>query len=472
MNRFVLMFVVAGLVAAGCGPNTSRMTPRDGARGTGASASAPADWPAVEARSSVQATGGRDAALIVAIEDYTFLPDVPGAVANGEAWRTFLEDNMGVPRVYTLYDQKASREEMKRFAQRAAADVQPGGKLWFVFVGHGAPSPRGEGLLIGMDAQQTVDSLGARSASQSEIVNALRSGEASDVVMVVDACFSGRDGGGQLLAKGSQPVVPVQAANVPTNVVMISAAQSNEFAGSLPDEDRPAFSYLLLGALRGWADDGDGSVTTGEAVRWTQTQLGHVTGRTQTPTIAGSENLRLTSNATEADPGIGMLMRGVRGSVAEVEPPKIKGHDTGKGVAVPIPDGWFVHSSVPASYHEDGPTEVVRLEKNAQTGEFFSLYYMKHGGNHFTANIKRLSESLEERGATMDRQLAVRIGGERDGLRQTFRYTRPDGTKLFTMYEYYLVGDDMWFWMASHLDRNDTESMRTLDFIGEHTEFR
>jgi hypothetical protein len=38
-----------------------------------------------------------------------------------------------------LRDQQATVEKIEAFAKKAAADVKPGGTLWFVFIGHGAP---------------------------------------------------------------------------------------------------------------------------------------------------------------------------------------------------------------------------------------------------------------------------------------------------------------------------------------------
>jgi hypothetical protein len=48
---------------------------------------------------------------------------------------------------------------------------------------------------------------------------------------------------------------------------VLSAGKGDQFAGPLPGLGRPAFSWLVLGALRGWGDaDRDGTVTAREAV--------------------------------------------------------------------------------------------------------------------------------------------------------------------------------------------------------------
>src|SRR6185295_15650443 len=45
-------------------------------------------------------------------------------------------------------------------------------------------------------------------------------------------------------------------------------------SGTLPGTDYPAFSYLMLGALRGWADENhDGGVTAAEANAYVKREL-------------------------------------------------------------------------------------------------------------------------------------------------------------------------------------------------------
>ena len=59
----------------------------------------------------------------------------------------------------------------------------------------------------------------------------------------------------------------VEDRRAPTNVTVLTAATADQVAGPLPGAARPAFSYLVLGGLRGWADsDHNGRVTAGETV--------------------------------------------------------------------------------------------------------------------------------------------------------------------------------------------------------------
>lgn len=303
--------------------------------------------------SKVDATGkaSRDVAVIIAIEDYAFLPDVPGAIENANAWETYLRQAKGFGEVFVLTDKQAPIEEIRRFTAQAVAAAPEGGALWFVFIGHGAALKDGtDGALIGMDAQQTIESIGSRSIPRKELLATLERGKQAQTVVVLDTCFSGRDGAGELLAQGTQPVIAVNATpQLAAGTVVLSAAGNDEVAGQLPGAPRPAFSYLLLGALRGWADDGDGTVTADEAISWTRQQLRHVKGRQQTPGLDGDRGLALAVGAAETDPGIAALMKADGSAAAPVDivtaaPDNGDGTriDTNKGVIFVKPGEWGV----------------------------------------------------------------------------------------------------------------------------------
>lgn len=292
------------------------------------------EWPAAQASS-------KDVAVIIAIEDYAFLPDVPGAVANASAWESYFRNSRGMSEVYVLTNQQASAEEIKRFAAQAVQNADAEGSLWFIFIGHGAALKDGsDGALIGMDAQQTVVSIGARSIPRSELVSQLEKGKQAQTVVILDACFSGRDPQGNLLAEGTQPVVPVQGvpSAIAKGTVILSAAGGDEVAGQLPGLQRPAFTYMLLGAMRGWATNGEGEVSADQALLWTQQQFRNLKGRQQTPGIDGNRNLILGSAIGEADPGVAALMRGEGG----VKTTSVAGGmwDTGKGYFFVQPQDW------------------------------------------------------------------------------------------------------------------------------------
>jgi hypothetical protein len=247
-----------------------------------------AEWPPLDPPAA-SADRSADAAVVVGIDAYPFIDDVPGARANAEDWFRYLTRTRGISpaRVHLLRDVEGTREKVLKELGRAAAEVGPGGTVWFVFVGHGASTPDGrDGVLVGADAQPDPDSLFARSVPRSEILDVLAGNQA---VLVLDACFSGRSGRGALVPD-LQFVVPTWAA-APAGATLLTAGTATQFAGPLPGAGRPAFSYLVLGALLGWGDgDGDGNVSAREAVGYAGEAIAAtVRGREQTPELLGPD---------------------------------------------------------------------------------------------------------------------------------------------------------------------------------------
>jgi hypothetical protein len=271
---------------------------------------------------NVAGGGENDAAIVIGIADYAFLPKVPGADDNAAAWVDYLRDVRKVPfgSIFALPNNGGAREQILDVVQQASKAVKPGGTLWFVYIGHGAPAADAkDGVLVGVDAQQNAKSLYARSVRRSEILSTLTSGGAP-VVMILDACFSGKfaqpkhgtEGNPALdvkpLVEDLQPVLPVLEQTLPPTVTILGAARADQFAGPLLGAKRPAFSYLMLGAMRGWADaDKDGKVTAREATAYAEIALSKEVGRGQTPTLEGAETTVLAKSA-ESSPDIGAIV--------------------------------------------------------------------------------------------------------------------------------------------------------------------
>jgi hypothetical protein len=272
-----------------------------------------AAWPDVNLNPPEQGGGEGDAAVIVGIEDYVFVPDVEGAVDNAQAWYTYLVRGRGVlvDHVTLLRNNEGTREKILRKVEEAAGQSSKGGRLWIIFVGHGAPGPGGsDGALVGADAQAEVESLYARSFTRTELLAAASKGKQANTVVILDACFSGRVASGKPLVEGLQPLLPVaEQGEAGRGVLLFSAAASDQFAGPLPNVKRPAFSYLMLGALRGWGDhDRDGSVTAKEAVDYAREALAAtVNDRAQVPSLAGAPQTVLSSGSLEAGPDMAKL---------------------------------------------------------------------------------------------------------------------------------------------------------------------
>lgn len=232
--------------------------------------------------------GENDVALIVAIENYPEIPPVLGARRNGEAWERYFKDTLGVRDVIILIDKDAPHYTIRRELEAAANRVKGEGRLWFVFIGHGAPANDGkDGLLVGSKADATADGIYQNSLPRAEVLEVIQQAGVP-AVLVLDACFSGAYGDAkEAIAKGLQPLVPVHVDSALGQVLVLSAGKADQLAGPLPGDDRPAFSYLLVRALSGEGDlDLDGRVTAVEGVAFVSKEMRRVAlGRRQEPQL-------------------------------------------------------------------------------------------------------------------------------------------------------------------------------------------
>ncbi|MBI5883606.1 MAG: SUMF1/EgtB/PvdO family nonheme iron enzyme [Elusimicrobia bacterium] len=302
MSISTLLLALAGALAAALGQEAS--------------------WPDMTQPAKAVGGGEHDAAVVVGVEDYAFVADVPGAESNAKAWYDYLTETRGLPaqNVKFLTGVDATREEMLTAVRSAAGKAGTEGTLWFVFIGHGAPSKDGkDGLLVAVDAQQKAATLQERSLKRSELLGALATSRAGSIRVVLDACFSGRLEDGGAVAPGLQPLVTVSLAGpADPRMVVLTAAKGNQFAGALPGAKRPAFSYLVLGGLRGWA--GKATVTAGDLWRYATNALeATLRGRDQTPDLMGREDAVVGPTAGEKGPNLAGLAKATAGAGAQDE---------------------------------------------------------------------------------------------------------------------------------------------------------
>ena len=212
--------------------------------------------------------GAHDAALIVAIEDYALLPDVPGALAEADAWAAWLTRTRRIPaaNVVVLRDDAAVDRAIAAAAARAASRVRPGGVLWVAFVGHASMSIDGrDALLVGMDAEASFEGLERRSARLSDLFGGFPAG--SRAFVVIDAPL-----GPLAAAQGwaSAGVLPVAfQPKLPEGVAVVYAGGPETRAQDLPHGTDASIGALVRRVGGGPADgDGDGAVTVTELVTW------------------------------------------------------------------------------------------------------------------------------------------------------------------------------------------------------------
>ncbi len=281
-----------------------------------AAASPPPPLPDLSDPERTGQTAPKDAAVVIGVEGYSYVPHVPYARRDAEAFETFILYTRGVPldRVRMLKDARAY--EIEDAIRAAGQEVGPGGTVWVYFAGHGAMDPNGSRrLLLGSDAA-TDPSAFARFAVAVDDVRTWATAGGGQAMLVLDACYNGGGRTGDtVLGGGRRFAVPDYALAPSPSSTEWAATAPSELAAPFDAAQHGAFTYFAIGALRGWADgevDGrrDGNVTTQEASEYVVRALRAVLVTGQTPqmsTIAGGASV-ISKGVREAGPDAETLL--------------------------------------------------------------------------------------------------------------------------------------------------------------------
>lgn len=227
-------------------------------------------------RSKVDVPGYRgtprpqDFALVVGIEQYSEV----GPAAYGERDAAAVASHlaaMGVPRrnIVHLSGIKATLTGLVKYLDAwLPRNVTAESRVYFYFSGHGAPDPEsGEAYLVPFDGDPSF--LETTALPLERLYASLGELDAREVVVVLDACFSGA-GGRSVLAKGARPLVMQTSNPVMTSgkITLLAAASKAEITTTLESQGHGIFTYYLLEGLQGAARDRKGHVTAASLHRY------------------------------------------------------------------------------------------------------------------------------------------------------------------------------------------------------------
>lgn len=236
-----------------------------------------------------------DFAVVVGIEKYSSLVEAPFAERDAETVKRHLvAQGFPVRNVVSLTGNKATKTGLQKYLDEwLPKNVKPESRVFFYFSGHGAPDTATKlAYLVPWDGDANF--LESTAYSTKHLYERLGNLKAKEVVVALDACFSG-SGGRSVLAKGARPLVlkvETGIADLPGNMTAFSASQETEITSSLDDQGHGIFTYFFVKGLSGAAKNSSGAVTAQSLFDYLSPKVSDAArrqNREQTPVLRGSD---------------------------------------------------------------------------------------------------------------------------------------------------------------------------------------
>lgn len=231
-------------------------------------------------------------AIIIANEKYQNLVPVNFASNDGSTFKEYCEKTLGLPKENVKFYPDATYGTMLKainYAQNVIGAYKGEAKIIFYYAGHGVPNEADKAAyLLPVDGTESE----FEAAIKLETLYAKLTEKASkQVIVVLDACFSGsiRDNGMLAMARGVK-VKPKKDEPI-GNMVVLSAATGDETAYPYKEKGHGLFTYYLLKKLQ----ETKGDIALGSLYEYIQTNVNQksvsVNSKSQTPQAIYSSKL-------------------------------------------------------------------------------------------------------------------------------------------------------------------------------------
>lgn len=231
-------------------------------------------------------------AVIVANEHYKRVDDVQFAYNDGETFRRYCLQTLGIPAQHIEYYADATRNDLvaaMEWIARVAEYYEGHASVIFYYAGHGIPDERTQDACI--LPTDGLENNSETAYSLSELYDRLGQIPARSVTLFLDACFSGMKRNGERLVAARGVAIRPKAAAPSGRMVVFAAAQGDQTAHPWPEQRHGLFTYYLLKKLQ----QSDGAATLGELSDYLGREVGRtsmiVNRREQTPAVSVSPAL-------------------------------------------------------------------------------------------------------------------------------------------------------------------------------------
>ena len=211
-------------------------------------------------RTSIQAPN--TFVVILANENYQRVAPVPYALNDGNIFSQYCETTLGIPSKNIIKYLNASLNDMHVAIARIKniCEAYEGeASVIFYYAGHGIPDAENENASYLLPADGDGRYV-ATAYKLDELYQTLGALPAKSVTVLLDACFSGANRDGQMLASARGVAIKSRPGAPKGNMVVLSAAQGDQTALPNEQEKHGMFTYFLLKKLQ----ETSGNITLGE----------------------------------------------------------------------------------------------------------------------------------------------------------------------------------------------------------------
>ncbi|HIZ85640.1 MAG TPA: WG repeat-containing protein [Candidatus Coprenecus stercoravium] len=228
-------------------------------------------------------------AVIIANEDYQREVDVNFAVNDGNTFGEYCRKTLGIPEQNIHIVENATLNNILAevdWITKVAEAYQGEAGLIFYYAGHGIPDEStGDAYLLPVDGYGSNINTGYK---LDNLYASLSSAPSRYTYVFLDACFSGAERGGSMIASARGIAIRAKSSAPKGNMVVFSAAQGDETAYPYKEKGHGMFTYYLLKKLQ----ESGGDVTLGELSDYVRGEVRKQSivsnSKMQTPTVMAS----------------------------------------------------------------------------------------------------------------------------------------------------------------------------------------
>ena len=230
-------------------------------------------------------------AIVIANETYNKEANVPYAVNDGNIFKEYCRNCLGIPEKNIHLITNATLNDIRhevKWIQDVAEVYKGDAKIIFYYAGHGIPDEKSKNAYL-----LPTDGYGSDVATGYSLENLYKtfgSLPSKSITVFLDACFSGAKRDGNMLASARGVAIKVKQTIPVGNMVVFTAAQGDETAYPYKEE-HGLFTYYLLKKLQ----ETKGNATLGELSDYIKEQVERqsivTNGKLQSPSIMATSSI-------------------------------------------------------------------------------------------------------------------------------------------------------------------------------------